>query len=79
MKMYVRQNATTFFCAAKIIHPTQQSFTQLAPNRQHSLPIGRFQLECEFLCTVQHPNIVQYLGTNQDPDTGLSGLPWMLV
>ena len=28
-------------------------------------------MECEFLSTVRHPNIVQYLGTYQDPDTRL--------
>ena len=61
-------------CAAKIIHPTLFDPTelhQIAPNREHRLPIRRFQLECEFLSTVRHPNIVQYLGTHQDPDTRL--------
>ena len=61
-------------CAAKIIHPTLFDPTvlhQIAPHREHRLPIRRFQLECEFLSTVRHPNIVQYLGTHQDPDTGL--------
>ena len=61
-------------CAAKIIHPTlfdPTALHQIAPHREHRLPIRRFQLECEFLSTVRHPNIVQYLGTHQDPDTGL--------
>ena len=61
-------------CAAKIIHPTLFDPTelhQIAPHREHRLPIRRFQLECEFLSTVRHPNIVQYLGTHQDPDTRL--------
>ena len=61
-------------CAAKIIHPTlfdPIALLQIAPYREHRLPIGRFRLECEFLSTVRHPNIVQYLGTHQDPDTGL--------
>ena len=61
-------------CAAKIIHPTLFDPTALhrtAPHREHRLSIRRFQLECEFLSTVRHPNIVQYLGTHQDPDTGL--------
>ena len=60
--------------AAKIIHPTLFDPTELhriALNREHRLPIRRFQLECEFLSTIRHPNIVQYLGTHQDPDTGL--------
>ena len=61
-------------CAAKIIHPTLYNPTalhQIAPHREHRLPIRRFQLECEFLSTIRHPNVVQYLGTHQDPDTGL--------
>ena len=61
-------------CAAKIIHPTLFDPTvlhQIAPQEQHKLPIRRFQLECEFLSTVRHPNIVQYLGTHQDPETCL--------
>ena len=61
-------------CAAKIIHPTLLDPTilhQMTPHREHRLPMMRFQLECEFLSTVRHPNIVQYLGTLQDPDTGL--------
>ena len=61
-------------CAAKIIHETlfdpipQRVF---APQREHQQPIRRFEQECEFLSTIKHPNIVQYLGTYQDPDTGL--------
>ena len=61
-------------CAAKIIHPTlfdPTALHQIAPHREHRLPIRRFQLECEFLSTVRHPNIVQYLGTHQDPETHL--------
>ena len=61
-------------CAAKIIHPTlfePTALHQIAPHREHRLPIRRFQLECEFLSTIRHPNIVQYLGTHQDPETHL--------
>ena len=61
-------------CASKIIHPTlfdPTALHQIAPHREHRLPIGRFQLECEFLSTIRHPNIVQYLGTHQDPETRL--------
>ena len=59
-------------CAAKIIHPTLFDPTaphQIPPHKEHRLPIRRFQLECEFLSTVRHPNIVQYLGIYQDPET----------
>ena len=61
-------------CAAKILHPTLFDPTvqhQIAPQKEHRLPIRRFELECEFLSTVRHPNIVQYLGMHQDLDTGL--------
>ena len=54
-------------CAAKIIHQTlfdPTALHQIATHREHRLPIRRFQLECEFLSTVRHPNIVQYLGTH---------------
>ena len=36
----------------------------------------RFQRQCEFLSTLRHPDIVQYLGLGRDPDTGL---PVMLL
>ena len=61
-------------CAAKILHqtlfdPTAQQL--IAPQREHRLPMRRFEQECEFLSTIRHPNIVQYLGIHRDPDTGL--------
>ena len=64
-------------CAAKIIHPTlfdPTTLHQIAPHREHRLPMRRFEQECEFLSTVRHPNIVQYLGMHRDPDTGLPAL-----
>ena len=53
-------------CAAKVIHetlfdPTAQQL--IAPHLQHRLPMRRFEQECEFLSTIRHPNIIQYLGT----------------
>jgi serine/threonine protein kinase len=64
-------------CAAKIIHetlfdPTAQQL--IAPQREHRLPMRRFEQECEFLSTIRHPNIVQYLGICRDLDTGLPAL-----
>ena len=64
-------------CAAKLIHetlfdPTAQQL--IAPQREYRLPMRRFEQECEFLSTIRHPNIVQYLGIYQDPDTGLPAL-----
>ena len=59
-------------CAAKILHPVLFSATaQLQVSPKHKLPIKRFEQECEFLSTIRHPNIVQYLCMHQDPDTGL--------
>ena len=64
-------------CAAKLIHetlfdPTGQQ--PIASQREHRLPIRRFEQECDFLSTIKHPNIVQFLGIYQDPDTGLPAL-----
>ena len=61
-------------CAAKIIHPTlfdPTALTQIAPQREHRLPIRRFEQECEFMSAIRHPNIVQYLGMFRDTDTHL--------
>ena len=56
-------------CAAKIIHPTlfdPSALHQIAPRREHRLPIRRFEQECEFMSNMRHPNIVQYLGMYRD-------------
>ena len=61
-------------CAAKILHPTlfdPIAQLQVSPKQEHRLLIKRFEQECEFLSTIRHPNIVQYLCMHQDPDTGL--------
>ena len=61
-------------CAAKLIHETlldPMAHFQLAPQREHSQPMRRFQQECEFLSTIRHPNIILYLGMHRDGDTGL--------
>ena len=61
-------------CAAKIIHPTlfdPTALHQVAPQREHRLPIRRFEQECEFMSAIRHPNIVQYLGMFRDTDTCL--------
>ena len=34
----------------------------------------RFEQECDFLSTIRHPNIVQYLCLYRNPDTGLPAL-----
>ena len=61
-------------CAAKIIHETLFDPTaeqQMPRGKEHRLPIRRFEQECEFLNTIRHPNVIQYLGMYRDPDTGL--------
>ena len=61
-------------CAAKIIHPTlfdPTALQQVAPQREHRLPIRRFEQECEFMSAIRHPNIVQYLGMFRDTNTRL--------
>ena len=61
-------------CAAKIIQPSlfdPNAHQRIERQREHRLPISRFMQECEFMSAIRHPNIVQYLGTRQDPETGL--------
>ena len=61
-------------CAAKTIHetlfdPTLEKSIEL--QREYRLPMRRFKQEYEFLSTIKHPNIVQFLGLFEDPDTQL--------
>ena len=53
-------------CAAKILHPTL-----IIEHPGEKSPQARFVTECEFLSSLRHPNVVQYLGTWQDKDTDL--------
>ena len=50
-------------CAAKLLHDTL--FQDNDPGT--SKLSDRFLQECQFLSTIKHPNIVQYLGTTSDP------------
>ena len=54
-------------CAGKILHPTLFQFND--PGEKHTME--RFQQECSFLSAIRHPNIIQYLGVHNDPDTNL--------
>ena len=74
-----RAKCDDLLCAAKLIHetlfdPSPQQLIVIAPQREHRLPMRRFEQECEFLSTIRHPNIIQYLGIYRDPDTGLPAL-----
>ena len=59
-------------CAAKILHPTILDPTDPGAGTI----MGRFQQECDFLESIRHPNIVQYLGMTRDPE---SRLPVLLM
>ena len=54
-------------CAAKIMHATLFS----AHDVEADLYLRKFEEECRLLSLARHPNIVQYLGTYQDPETHL--------
>ena len=62
-------------CAGKILHPTL--FQSNDPGAMTIM--RRFQQECSFLSAIRHPNIVQYLGSYQDPDAQLPVLLMELI
>ena len=53
-------------CAVKLLHDTM--FQHGDPGI-HSF-LRRFEQECQFLSSIKHPNIVQYLGTITNPESG---------
>ena len=50
-------------CAVKLLHDTMFQFND--PGLQNL--VRKFLEECELLSNIDHPNIVKYLGTTQDP------------
>ena len=68
-----RAKCDDLICAAKILHPTlfDPGADDYDSSGECRLPIQRFEQECEFLSSIKHPNVVQYLGMYKDPDTGL--------
>ncbi len=50
-------------CAAKLLHDTLFHYGETS---DFTL---KFEKECQFLSTINHPNIVQYLGTSRDPES----------
>ena len=52
-------------CAAKLLHDTL--FQDNDPGTRNLLT--KFLQECQFLSTIKHPSIVQYLGTTTDPQS----------
>ena len=52
-------------CAAKIIYPNlvdTYAQQQIPLEKEHRLPMKRFEAECALLKEIRHPNIIQYLG-----------------
>lgn len=60
-------------CAAKLLYNTlldlQDQQVEGLKSYDHRTPLNRFKQECQFLSQVNHPNVVQYLGTYCDPET----------
>ena len=52
-------------CAAKLLHDTL--FQDNDPGTRNL--VTKFLQECQFLSTIKHPHIVQYLGTATDPQS----------
>lgn len=51
-------------CAAKLLH---QTLLQCSGVYNYA---SKFENECQFLSALRHPNIVQYLGTTKEKETG---------
>ena len=58
-------------CAAKLLHETLVVAVQSNVDPKHVKPIRRFEQECEFMSTIRHPNIVQFLCLHEDSATTL--------
>ena len=54
-------------CAAKVLHPILLQTRDPAAYRI----VQRFEQEIEFLSGLRHPNVIQYLGSCRDPESGL--------
>ena len=61
-----RAKCDQFVCAAKVLHPIL--FQTRDPDAYRI--VERFQQEIEFLSDLKHPNIIQYLGSCADPESG---------
>ena len=62
-----RAKCDQLVCAAKVLHPILFQARDPAAHRI----VERFQREIEFLRGLRHPNVIQYLGSCADPETGL--------
>ena len=62
-----RAKCDQLVCAAKVLHPIL--FQTRDPSAYRI--VERFQREIDFLSRLRHPNIIQYLGSCQDPESRL--------
>lgn len=62
----VRARLGKLHCAAKLLHDTMFMYND--PGLQNF--VKKFKEECELLSSIDHPNIVKYLGTTRDPRSG---------
>ena len=62
-----RAKCDQLVCAAKVLHPILFQTRDPAAYRI----VERFQREIDFLSGLRHPNVIQYLGSCADPETGL--------
>ena len=62
-----RAKCDQLVCAAKVLHPILFQTRDPAAHRI----VERFQQEIEFLSGLRHPNVIQYLGSCADPESGL--------
>ena len=62
-----RAKCDQLVCAAKVLHPIL--FQTRDPSAYRI--VERFQREIDFLSSLRHPNIIQYLGSCQDPESRL--------
>ena len=56
-------------CAAKLLYPVLFQMSISDFGKENKQLFHRFEKECQFLSRVNHPNIVQYLGTYRDLET----------
>ena len=62
-----RAKCDQLVCAAKVLHPILFQTRDPAAHRI----VERFQQEIDFLSGLRHPNVIQYLGSCPDPESGL--------